>query len=104
MISKYKKQLATTLINQVIGRRVSFELKGREEHIRVRLEHQVYVYSRGITYIQVVVYNRDTDKTRRVSVPTNSNLRDCVSIICRYVKKPTLEQAIARYDGLIFNQ
>ncbi len=104
MISKYKREFAETLIGHILDRRASCELQGRVRNTTIRIEYTVYTYNIGAAYLVVTFNNRDEGTTRRFSYQTSEPKYTIVKYICNHVKKPTLEQAIARYDGLIFNQ
>lgn len=104
MISKYKRELAETLIGHVLDRRTGCVLEGRVPNTTIQIEYTVYTYDIGAAYLVVTFNNRDEGTSRRFSYRTSEPKYTIVKYICNHVKKPTLEQAIARYDGLIFNQ
>lgn len=104
MISKYKEELITILLSNVLEKGQVLTLKGKKDAV-LTVKREVYSYHVGSNYLigKVVFTQNPTKKSRRVALNENDSFRPLVEFIFKYSLKGQIEAVIATYDGLYFN-
>lgn len=105
MISKYKEELITILLRNVLEQGQVLTLKGKKDTV-LTITRKFYPYHVGSRYLlgNVVFTQNPTKTTKPVALNEDESWRPIVEFIFKHALKGQIETAIAEYDGLTFTK